>query len=169
MANALSQHRAFPLYVLTRYVMNAVKHDQNGTCDTDALNAVLRSQMSAVETYDQAMTKFEDQHALADLQKIREDHARAVVLLREKAAQFGAMPVESSGPWTAFEAAVTGSGNMLGYAALKQGEQQGINEYEEALKNEDVNPECKEMIRAELLPNAKMHVEELDRLIGGMS
>ncbi|MCE9567950.1 MAG: PA2169 family four-helix-bundle protein [Planctomycetes bacterium] len=149
--------------------MNAIKNNPNWTCDTDALNALLGYQLSAVDTYDRAMTKFSDHHALAELQQIREDHARAVVLLRAKVTQFGALQVESPGPWSAFSEAITGSSNSLGLAALKQGEQHAINEYEEALRNEAVNPDCKELIRSELLPNDKVHLEKLDRLLGGMS
>ncbi|MFO0822041.1 MAG: hypothetical protein U0792_02805 [Gemmataceae bacterium] len=39
-----------------------------------ALDSLLRCELSAVETYDQAMMQFSDAHVLADLQRIREDH-----------------------------------------------------------------------------------------------
>ena len=146
--------------------MNAVHDHPNETCDTDALKTLLRCELSAVETYDRAITKFEDQHTLADLEHIREDHAHAVVRLRERVSHFGGEQVESPGPWPAF--AASEGKCALGLAALRQGEQHTINEYEVALKNEHVNPECKEMIRGELLPNDKVHVEKLDRLMGGM-
>jgi len=149
--------------------MNAINNNPNWTCDTDALNALLGYQLSAVDTYDRAMTKFADPHALSELQHIREDHARSVVMLRAKVTQFGALQAESPGPWSTFTEAITGESNLLGLAALKQGEQHAINEYEEALRNEAVNPECKDLIRAELLPNDKCHMEKLDRLLGGMS
>jgi hypothetical protein len=143
-----------------------------GTCDTDALNSLLRGELSAVETYDQAMSKFEDPTVLADLQKIREEHARAGVRLREQVVRFGGNPSESSGPWGTFAAAVTGAAKAFGpgtaLSALKQGEEHGINEYEEALDNADVNPECKNLIRNDLLPRCRRHVTELDRLMGGM-
>ncbi len=152
--------------------MHELKNQPNATCDTDALNSLLRGELSAVETYDQAMDKFEDQHILADLHKMRERHAHAVLLLREKVARFGGEPPEGSGPWGAFAAAITGTAKVFGPAtalsALRQGEEHGINEYEDALKNEDVNPECKDMIRADLLPKCRGHVEELNRLMGGM-
>jgi len=149
--------------------MNAVKEHPNGTCDTNALASLLRYELSAVETYDDALTKFENHHALADLHQIREHHGHAVVLLREQMDKFGGEQVESPGPWSCFEAAVKGGAHALGFAALKQGEQHAINEYELALNNEDVNPECKVMIRAELLPHDKENLEKLDRLMGGMS
>ncbi|MBA4063408.1 MAG: ferritin [Isosphaera sp.] len=142
-------------------------------CDTGALNALLRGELSAVETYDQAMSKFEDQKVLADLQKIREEHARAAGVLREKVVRFGAEPAGSSGPWGAFAAAVTGAAQALGpstaLAALRQGEEHGVNEYEDALGNDAVHPDCKEMIRTDLLPRCRGHVDELNRLMGGMT
>jgi len=147
--------------------MNEVKDHPNETCDTDALKMLLRCELSAVETYDRAMTKFHDLHALADLEQIREDHAHAVVRLRERVSHFGGEQVESPGPWPAFAACE--ETHALGFAALRQGEQHTINEYEMALKNEAVNPECKDMIRTDLLPHDKIHVEKLDRLMGGMA
>jgi len=148
-----------------------LKHNPNETCDTDALNSLLRGELSAVESYDQAVAKIEDQHVLADLHKIREEHAHAVLLLREKVAHFGGEPAESSDPWGAFAAVVTGMARALGPAtvlsALRQGEEHGINEYEDALHNESVNPACKDMIRTDLLPRCRDHVAELNRLMGG--
>lgn len=135
--------------------------------DTGAVNSLLRCELSAVDTYDQAMRSFEDQHVLADLQTIREDHSRAVQLLQGQASRVGEQQVESPGPWSAFTATSEMS-KTLGLAALKQGEQHAINEYEESLRNEGVKPECKKLIREELLPSDKAHVEKLDRLMGGM-
>lgn len=140
-----------------------------GACDTEALAALLRCELAAVATYDDAMRKFENQHALADLQAIREDHARAVGQLRDKVARFGGGEVASPGPWPSFESAVNEVSHAVAFAALKQGEQHSVNEYELALKNEAVNPECKDLIRSELLPRDKEHVERIDRLMGGMA
>lgn len=153
--------------------MNHATNHANGTCDTDALNSLLRGELSAVETYEQAMTKFEDHAVIAHLQRIRDEHAEAVQVLRERVLHFGAEPSESSGPWGTFAAAVTGTAKVFGPAtalsALRQGEEHGINEYEDALKNEDVEAGCKDAIRARLLPRCRHHVEELNRLVGGMS
>jgi rubrerythrin len=152
--------------------MHATHTHPPGGCDTDALNALLRGELSAVETYDQAAAKFEDQKVLADLRKIRDEHARAAGALREKVVRFGAEPSEGSGPWGAVAAAVTGAAKALGpstaLSALRQGEEHGINEYEDALKNDGVHPDCKDLIRTDLLPKCRGHVEELNRLMGGM-
>ena len=72
-------------------------HDAN--CDT--INTLLLGELAAVETYDQAMEKLEDQHILADLERFREEHARAVRVLREQIVNHGGEPVECTGPWGA--------------------------------------------------------------------
>src|SRR5262245_12820774 len=152
--------------------MSTTFHDSH-PCDTDAINSLLRGEMSAVETYTQAMGKFDDETAIADLQKIRDEHSRAVRLLRDQMIAVGAHPAESTGPWGAFTAAVTDGAKMIGpataLAALRQGEEHGINEYEAALGNNDIHSDCQRMIRADLLPACRKHVEELNRLLGGMN
>jgi hypothetical protein len=148
--------------------MNVGEKDSGEARDPGALDSLLRCELSAVETYDQAIMQFEDAHVLADLQRIREDHARAVLSLRGKVAEFGGQPMESPGPWSTFTT-ITEMSRTLGLAALKQGEEHTINEYEESLRSENVNPECKELIRVDLLPCDKAHVEKLDRLMGGMT
>jgi len=144
-------------------------HDAN--CDT--INTLLLGELAAVETYDQAMEKLEDQHILADLERFREEHARAVRVLREQIVNHGGEPVECTGPWGAFAAVVAGTEHIGSPAtallALRQGEEHGINGCEDALGNEAVAFECKEAIRTELLPRLRGHVEELNRLMGGMS
>ena len=151
--------------------MNATIDEPRG-CDTDALNALLRGEMSAVETYTQALGKFDDSAVIADLQKIRDEHSRAVRELRDSVVRFGGRPAESAGPWGAFTNAVTATAKSVGpatvLAALRQGEEYGISEYESALENEHIHPDCQRMIRTDLLAAGRKHVEELDRLLGGM-
>ena len=151
--------------------MNTTMHDPL-TCDTHALNALLRGEMAAVETYTQVLGTSDDQEMIADLQKIRDEHSRAVRLLRDHVVRFGGNPVESPGPWSAFAAVVTGATKGIGpctaLAALRQGEEHGISEYESALENEGINPECHQLMRTDLLPACRKHVEELNSLLGGM-
>lgn len=153
--------------------MNDTPTAADATCDTDTLNTLLLGELAAVETYGQAMEKLEDQHVLADLQRFREEHARAVRLLREQVVNSGGQPAQCTGPWGAYAAAAAAmtpvGGPATALLALRQGEEHGINGYEDALDNEAVAVECKEAIRAELLPRLHGHVEELNRLMGGMT
>jgi hypothetical protein len=152
--------------------MNAtIDHDHE--CDTDALNSLLRGEMAAVETYTQAMGKFDDLMVIADLQKIRDEHSKAVRELRDLVIANGGQPAESTGPWGAFTAAVTTTAKAIGpatvLAALRQGEEHGISEYEAALENEHIHPECHRILRIDLLAACRKHIEELNRLLGGMN
>ena len=73
--------------------MNA-QNSSPGTraCNADALNDMLRGEISAVETYDQAIATFEKQPIGSDLHHIRDDHQRAVVALRERVTAAGGTP-----------------------------------------------------------------------------
>ena len=152
--------------------MSTTMHDPF-TCDTQALNTLLRGEMAAVETYTQALGTSDDQEMIADLQKIRDEHSRSVRVLRDQVVRFAGTPSESPGPWGAFASAVTGVAKVIGacsaLAALRQGEEHGISEYEAAMENEDINPECHHLIRTDLMPTCRKHVEELNRLLGGMN
>lgn len=49
--------------------------------------------------------------------------------------------------------------------ALDDGQEHGINEYEEALEDDSIGKELKQAIRTELLPNQKKHLESLKSFI----
>lgn len=142
------------------------------TCDTDALNALLRGEMGAVDTYTHALGHFADPHVIADLQKIRDEHSKAVRELRDHVIQFGGQPSDRAEQWGTATAAVATAAKAVGPAAvlasLRHGEEDAATEYAATLENDGIPPECHRMIRADLLPACRRHVEELDRLLGGM-
>jgi hypothetical protein len=153
------------------FAMSPTIYDPNA-CDTDGLNALLRGEMAAVEAYTQALGRFDDPMVIADLQKLRDEHNRAVRQLRDRVIGFGGRPIGSPGPWAAFAADDTADkviGPATALAALRQGEEHSINEYEAALENEDIHPECQNLLRTDLLPACRKHVEDLNRLLGGMN
>jgi hypothetical protein len=160
-----NEHLGERLPLQPEIIMSAVKDD-----DLAAMTALLRGQLAAVASYAQAIEKFEDPRLLADLETIREEHVRAESLLREKVVRLGGPPVESPGPWCTC-ATVTGDAKLspaTALAALRQGEEQSVYEFENSLKNESVDSDCKNLIRAHLLPGSRNHVAELDRMMGGM-
>jgi hypothetical protein len=152
--------------------MNAKARDFHAPTGAETLTNLLRGELAAVAAYDKAMSRLEDHTVLADLQAIRDEHARAVDVLRAKAAQQGAESPDSSGPWTTVAAAVTGADGMISPTtalwALYQGEQLAINEYESVLKHDGLTTDGKQAISVELLPRCKKHRDELNRLMGGM-
>lgn len=134
----------------------------------DVCNSLLRGELSAVETYQQAMEKFKDQPEFSTLQQIRADHEDSVAALRTHLTEMGAEAATDSGAWGGFAKAVEGSAKLLGespaLAALSAGEEHGINEYKSALENPDVMQDIKGVIRTRLLPSLDRHVTVLEGL-----
>jgi len=138
-------------------------------CDIDALNSLLRGEVAAVETYDQVIVKFDGQPQAVELQRIRDEHNEAAAVIRERVRHFGGDPAEGSGIWGKVTAAITGTAKVFGPAAalgtLKQGEEYGIGQYENALNDPEIDCEDKDLIRNRLLPRCHSHVAALDRMI----
>jgi len=151
--------------------MHASTHNDQA-CDTEALNSLLRGEAAAGETYTQAIGKFDDHQVIATLQRIRDEHNRAEQEWRVRVAHFGGTPSEDSGAWGTVASVVTDTAQEIGpcivLASLKQGEIHGISQYERALENQDIHPDCHQLIRTDVLPACRKHVVELDRLLGGM-
>lgn len=138
----------------------------------ETLNTLLRNELAAVEAYEKAMSRLEDEHVLADLQTIRDDHVHAADLLRGEVEDLGDDPPDSPGPWSTVCAAVAGAAGAISPTtalwALCQGEEHAINEYKNALEHDGLSAECKQAILLELLPQNRRHLDDLNRLMGGM-
>jgi uncharacterized protein (TIGR02284 family) len=134
----------------------------------DTLNRLLRGEISACETYQQALSKVASEEA-RDLQQIHDEHRDAANTLREHVHQHGGKPEQGSGAWGAFAKAVEGTAKVFGNAAaikaLKEGEEHGVKDYESALDEAKLPTDCKELIRSRLLPRTRAHVSVLDRLL----
>ncbi len=135
----------------------------------DILNRLLRGELAATETYQQALAKVGDEPGGAELRRMESDHRDAANVLRQHIIQRSGQPDSSSGVWGMWAQAVTGTaklfGNTAALKALKEGEEHGIKEYEDALEDKDLDQECKTLIRSTLLPRQRAHLAVLDRLI----
>ncbi len=121
----------------------------------DALNELLRGEMSAVESYDQALERLHGQVALhADLRSCRALHVERVERLRSLILQHGGRPSDTSGIWGSFVKVLEGTATALGAKAavtmLEEGEEHGLREYNENLAKLDVPTRL--VVSAELLP-----------------
>jgi uncharacterized protein (TIGR02284 family) len=140
------------------------------TTDTNTLNSLLRGEMSAIETYRQAIEKLGDVHdpLVEVLRAMQRDHRDASEALWKHVEQHGGKPSEGSGPWGAFAKAVEGTAKMLGNAAalkaLKEGEEHGLKDYEDALNDKNLPADCQALIRG-LIPQQRTHITTLDGLI----
>lgn len=134
----------------------------------DILRSLLRGEMSAVETYERALEKVNGAPEGAKLRQIFADHSQAVGLLRDHLIRYeGQMPM-SSGAWGTFAIAVQATANLLGdsaaLAALKEGEEHGIKEYQRALADPGVSADVKGLSRS-LLSRCQSHVPVLDAML----
>lgn len=123
--------------------------------DITQLNSFLRGELSAVETYDQAIAKLGDDPAVrGKLENCRTSHQLRATLLREEILRRGGEPAEGSGPWGAFAQLVEGGAKLFGkkaaLAALEQGEDHGRDDYKAELAG--LNPDLRRFVEAKLLP-----------------
>lgn len=123
--------------------------------DITQLNSFLRGELSAVETYDQAIAKLGDDPAVrGKLDNCRTSHQLRATLLREEIRRRGGEPAEGSGPWGAFAQLVEGGAKLFGkkaaLAALEQGEDHGREDYRVEL--DDLSPELRRFVEGKLLP-----------------
>jgi uncharacterized protein (TIGR02284 family) len=120
----------------------------------EQLNSFLRGEISAVETYRQALQKVEDMRAKTQLEQCRQSHQRRIDLLRTRIMQLGGEPEKGSGAWGAFVKAAEGTAAMFGQKAaidvLEEGEDHGLKDYQNRLGDLDV--ETRLLVEQELLP-----------------
>jgi uncharacterized protein (TIGR02284 family) len=136
---------------------------------TDRLNSLLRGELAAVETYQQALAKVDNQAGREELRRIHDEHRASANTIRQAVHEHGGQPDRGSGVWGAFAKAVAGAAKLLGNVAalkaLKEGEEHGVKTYEAALEDKELSPDCKELIRSSLLPRTRAHLPVLDQLM----
>jgi hypothetical protein len=153
-----------------KQIMTAPGSDSESiTCDVDVLNSLLRGEVAAGNAYDMVIAKFDGRPEAIELQRIRDEHAEAAAVVRERVRHFGGDPAEGSGIWGKLTTAITVTAKILGPATalgtLKQGEEYGIGQFENVLTDPSVDSDDKDLIRYRLLPRCLSHVADLDRMI----
>ncbi|MFO0880865.1 MAG: DUF2383 domain-containing protein [Gemmataceae bacterium] len=136
---------------------------------TNTLNSLLRGEISAVETYQQAEEKFNGESEADSLRTLRREHEQAAQQLRQHINIKGGDASDGSGTWGTFAQLVEGGAKLFGKTAalkaLKEGEEHGINSYDSALSDDGLPIECQRLIRDSLLPRCRDHVQTLKRLM----
>jgi hypothetical protein len=124
------------------------------TNSVDTLNELLRGEISAVETYRQALEKLTNSPVRAELEDCRRSHELRVQKLREQVMRLGGHPDEKSGAWGTFAKLVAGSANALGekaaIAALEEGEDHGLRLYKGDIHRLD--PASRVLVETDVLP-----------------
>ena len=138
----------------------------------DEMNKLLTSELSAIETYQQALEKkgTDPEHvpAIDAISAILNDHQRAASRIEAAIRQKGGEPVHSSGAWGTWSTIVMGTAQLFGDKAtlkvLKEGEESGLKEYADVLGDTGIPQDQKTLI-SDLVASQRMHVQTIDGLM----
>jgi uncharacterized protein (TIGR02284 family) len=134
--------------------------------DVETLNSFLRGELSAVETYRQAIGHVSTDRLRDQLQDCQRDHEQRVAAIRERITKLGGTPAEGSGVWGAFAKIVQAGADVLGeqsaIQALEQGEDHGLADYQRDL--DKTHGEARRFVRMELLPAQKRTHDRMSKL-----
>jgi demethoxyubiquinone hydroxylase (CLK1/Coq7/Cat5 family) len=121
------------------------------------LNSFLRGEISAVETYKQALDKIKDPAVRSQLQTCEQDHEKRIELLRERITSLGGKPDQGSGAYGVWAKLLQGGGNLLGektaLAALEEGEDHGLSDYRKDL--DALDGDTRSWVESTILPKAE--------------
>lgn len=136
------------------------------------LDTLLKDELSAMETYHQALNKLRENAALGEseyLMPIYEGHKYAVSSLQAEIRQLGESPSDGSGAWGVWAELIMGGANLLGKTAvlktLQEGEKSGAEDYEKALQDSELSSNIRSLIETKLLPAQQSHIRTLDQLL----
>ncbi len=137
------------------------------------LNVLLRGEISAAETYRMAIDRIasSDQATHAGLlREIQEEHGRAAQGLRDRVLELGGEASDTSGAWGIWAKTVQATMSLLGDAsslkALKEGEEHGLKEYQDALAA--VDNSSAQLVQNQFIPAQQRHINVLDQLISSV-
>jgi demethoxyubiquinone hydroxylase (CLK1/Coq7/Cat5 family) len=120
----------------------------------DALNELLRGELSAVETYRQAIDKLGSSATRGQLEECRRSHEQRISKLRDQVMRLGGEPAKGSGAWGAFARLFEGSAKAFGekaaVGALEEGEDHGLKLYRDDLDKLDSS--SRQIVESDLLP-----------------
>lgn len=140
--------------------------------NVETLEKLLKNELSATETYQQALDKFKADVGLNQamcLMPIYQEHQDAVTSLQSQIRELGGTPAEDSGAWGSWAEMVLGGATLLGkeavLKALLEGEKNGAEDYEEALQDAVLSSDPRALIKSRLLPAQHAHIRALDRLL----
>jgi uncharacterized protein (TIGR02284 family) len=138
----------------------------------DDLNKLLRGELSATETYRQALDKIGDQYGkdakFQQLAEMQRDHGQAAQELRSLIQRLGGTPSTDSGAWGTWAKTVMGAARVLGdrtaLNALQSGERSGCDDYQDIIRADHTTADVRSVLESFLLRNQD-HVQQLDRMI----
>ena len=139
----------------------------------EQLNSLLRGEISAVQTYEQAIRAIGADFGpeAAELRRIAQEHGEHAQDLRARVRTLGGDPDDSARVWGTLVQAVEGTARLFGDAtalkALREGEEHGLRDYRDALSELDV--ESRRLVQDALLPAQLRHIQALEEMIQRVS
>jgi hypothetical protein len=143
-----------------------------GNMHADDMNKLLRGELSAIETYQQALEKeradFGQETEFQQLSSILRDHQQAAGWLKTEIQRTGGTPVDDPGAWGTWSKIVMATAKLFGdkaaLKALKEGEESGLKDCEDMLQGGTVPSEGKPLV-AKLAAQQQAHIGVLDGLL----
>lgn len=128
-------------------------HHEADAIEVNKLNQILGGELSAVETYRQAIDRVKDLVVKEQLEELELSHRQRVQILSSYISEHGAEPVHDS--WTAWDdfTRLLEDGppaDRAAVAALEEGEDRGLREYMVAI--EQLDPQSRAFVEESLLP-----------------
>jgi len=126
-----------------------------GTKSTvDELNALLRDELMAIETYAQALEGRSAFSGKAELSRCQQSHEKRAEILREQIGLLGGKPVETSGVQGVVAKIVEGGAVAIGggvaIRVLEEWEDRELKDY--VARSESLDPPIREVVTTKLLP-----------------
>lgn len=118
------------------------------------LSECLRSELSAVETYDFAVRIMKHSPATSTLRQIRDSHDRRVAMLRDRIRRGGTEVPASGGAWDSLGRVLQPGADILSdrvaLATLQEGEQRLVTTYTSEIERCD--PDTQSFLRSQIMP-----------------
>ena len=137
----------------------------------DQLASFCRGELSAVETYRQAMRVTQQSWVLTQLRANLASHEERARLLQQRILELGGDAPDTSGPWGAFATAVQGVASAINERAalsiLEEGERHGLADYRADLGK--VDSESLRMLENRIIPQQSQTHDSLHRIVESLT
>lgn len=133
--------------------------------EVDPLQKILRGEIAAVEAYTKAIHLLKSDAEKQRLLHFLTDHENAVMYWKGEIEHKMIQSEDDSGIWGDFVNAILSTakffGNSVALETLRVGEQHGLDQYKDMLKNPHVGNVHKTIIKERFIPEIESHMTSL--------
>jgi len=137
--------------------------------ENQIIEDLVKGEISATEVYNKVLDKIDRSPEVKRLMEFKRDHNKAIKFWQKQELVNETVPIKNSKVWGRVAKTFIGASSLLGdrttYMALKEGEEFGLRQYQEALSSKDISAFQKDQIRNEFIPNQIRHVNTLNAII----